>query len=78
MLVYANRQEALGQWRPDCEVEDVELVEQISFLPGETDKGPYVRIIPDRDMGEGWSTVNRTAELVWWFTPHCSQVEFYG
>ena len=78
LLLYANRQESLGQWRYDCDVDDFELTGPVYFFSGETKTGPYTKVVCNREMGEGWNEITRTAGVVWWFTPDCSHIELSG
>lgn len=78
LLLYANRQEWLGQWRHDCDVDDFELTGPVYFLSGEAKTGPYTKVVCNREMGEGWNEITRTVEVVWWFTPNCSHIELSG
>lgn len=77
LLIYTDHEESLGQLGYGCDVELFELTgsHTMYYFSGQTEMGPYTRIVCNREMGEGWSIVPRTAEIVWWFTPRCSYVE---
>ena len=75
LLVYTDHEEWLGHLRYDCDMENLELTGPMYFFSGETEMGPYTKIVCNKEMGEDWSMVPRTAEIVWWFTPCCSYLD---
>lgn len=78
LLVYNSREEWLGHLGYDCDIENLELTGPMYFFSGLTEMGPYTKIVCNREMGEGWSMIPQTAEIVWWFTSSCSYLEIVG
>jgi hypothetical protein len=75
LLSYSDRQESLGQYGSDYDVEGFELKRSMYFSSGETELGPYTKIACNSEKGQGWREIPPTAEVVWWFTADCSQLD---
>ncbi|KAJ5060964.1 hypothetical protein PSV09DRAFT_2381378 [Bipolaris maydis] len=75
LLSYENHQESLGQYRFDCDVEDYDLTEPMYFFSGDTQIGPYIKVICNGEEKPDWTEIPRTAKLVWWFTAACSWLD---
>lgn len=75
LLIYEDHEELLGQFGYDHDVENYELTGPLYFFSGQTQIGPYTKVVYNRETGEGWVMIPRNAELVWWFTPGCSVLE---
>lgn len=78
LLIYTNHKESLGHLGYECDVESFELTGPLYFSSGQTKMGPYTKVVCNKEMGEGWSMVPRTAGVVWWFTSSCSHLEIVG
>ena len=76
VLVYSKREEALGQWRFDRDIEEIVPSGSIYLRVGKTQAGPYVeRIVGDKPSHEeNWKEITLTGRISWWFTSKCSQV----
>jgi hypothetical protein len=76
LLVYADRQESLGQWRHDWEVESIEPTGSIwVFSDRDAETNHFVNISGCVEQGKGWREIPMTAEIVWWFTAYDSVIE---
>ncbi|OCL07914.1 hypothetical protein AOQ84DRAFT_294199 [Glonium stellatum] len=77
LLIYANHEESLGQWRNDRHIEDIKLSGSICISTGNAEAGPYVRAIANHKEGtdKGWREITLMGTIIWWFTPMCSHVD---
>jgi hypothetical protein len=74
--VYSEREEALGQWRFDRDIEELVPSGSIYLREGRTEIGPFVeRIVGDKPpVEENWEEIALTGRISWWFTSECSHV----
>ncbi|EOA80774.1 uncharacterized protein SETTUDRAFT_35693 [Exserohilum turcica Et28A] len=75
LLIYETREELLGQFGYDHDIEDYELTGPVYYFSGNTQTGPCTKVVCNREMGEGWIKLPQNAELVWWFRFDCSVLE---
>ncbi|KAF2175337.1 hypothetical protein K469DRAFT_680190 [Zopfia rhizophila CBS 207.26] len=76
VLVYSEREEALGQWRFDREIEEIDPSGSIYLCVGRTKVGPYVKgiVVEKPSEEEDWCEITLAGTISWWFTSECSQV----
>ncbi|OCL09030.1 hypothetical protein AOQ84DRAFT_339513 [Glonium stellatum] len=76
ILVYSGREETLGQWRFDRDIEKITPSGPIYLCMDKTEIGPFVKgIVGEKPSEEGdWREINVTDTISWWFTSECSQV----
>ncbi|OCL06563.1 hypothetical protein AOQ84DRAFT_74349 [Glonium stellatum] len=76
LLVYSGREEALGQWRFNRDIEEITPSGPIYLCMDRTKIGPYVKsIVGESPSEEGdWRKIDMAGKISWWFTFQCSQV----
>jgi hypothetical protein len=66
LLIYADHEESLGQWRYDRDIENIVLSGPIYLFSGKAAAGPYVKVVGNIEQEEeGWREITRTDRILW-------------